>query len=147
MDSSTRLRLSSRRMRWILLLFDFRGRIGRATWWVSGLIWGVVWTAAEAYRPSIEPPALGKWLLVAIVGTGVLSVFALGIKRLHDRDRSGWWLPLFYVVPGLSYGVADAFGPVDNAELAVAFYAVGIATGLCGLVELGLLPGTVGPNR
>ena len=131
-----------------LLLFGFRGRIGRATWWITGFIWGIILTAAEAYRPSIEPPELGKWLFVAIAAVYVLSVVALGIKRLHDRDRSGWRLLIFFLVPGLSYALADAFvGPADDAMLAVALYAIGIVAGVWALIELGLLSGTHGQNR
>lgn len=131
-----------------LLLFDFRGRIGRATWWITGFIWGIILTAAEIYRPSIEPPELGKWLFIAIATVYVLSVVALGIKRLHDRDRSGWRLLIFFLAPGLSYALADAFvGPADDAMLAVALYAIGIAAGVWAFIELGLLPGTHGPNR
>jgi len=29
----------------------------------------------------------------------VVSVTAAGIKRLHDRDKSGWWLLLLDLVP------------------------------------------------
>ena len=27
----------------------------------------------------------------------IVSGLAVGIKRLHDRDKSGWWLLLFYL--------------------------------------------------
>jgi uncharacterized membrane protein YhaH (DUF805 family) len=131
-----------------LLLFGFRGRIGRATWWITGFIWGVILTAAEIYRPSIQPPEFGKWLFVAVGAVYVLSVVALGIKRLHDRDKSGWRLLIFFLVPGLSYALADTFvGPADDAMLAVALYAIGIAAGVWAFIELGLLPGTRGQNR
>ena len=36
----------------------------------------------------------------------LVSAFAVGIKRLNDRDRSGWWIVLFYVGPA----VLDAIG-------------------------------------
>ena len=129
------------------LLFGFHGRIGRATWWITGLIWGVILTAAEVYRPSIEPPERGKWLLAAVAAVYVLSAVALGIKRLHDRDRSGWRILIFFLVPGLAYAVADAFAGPTDAMLAVVLYAIGIAAGVWALIELGLLPGTHGENR
>jgi uncharacterized membrane protein YhaH (DUF805 family) len=47
------------------------------------------------------------------------SSIAVGVKRCHDRDRSGWFLLLGLV-------------PILNLWL---------------LVELGFLEGTVGPNR
>ena len=35
-----------------------------------------------------------------------ISGFAVGVKRLHDRDKSGWYLLLFYIVPGVLFGAA-----------------------------------------
>ena len=40
----------------------------------------------------------------------LISGIAVGIKRLHDRDKGGWWLLLFYVVPGLLGGIGMATG-------------------------------------
>jgi len=28
-----------------------------------------------------------------------VSWFAIGVKRLHDRDKSGWWIVVFYILP------------------------------------------------
>jgi uncharacterized membrane protein YhaH (DUF805 family) len=47
------------------------------------------------------------------------SSFAVGVKRCHDRDRRGWFL-LIGIIPLLNLWL---------------------------LVELGMLPGTAGPNR
>ena len=30
-----------------------------------------------------------------------ISSLAVGVKRLHDRNKSGWYLVLFYIVPGI----------------------------------------------
>ena len=32
---------------------------------------------------------------------------ATAIKRLHDRDKSGWWIVPFFVVPGLFSQFSD----------------------------------------
>src|SRR3954470_20867726 len=32
---------------------------------------------------------------------------ATGIKRLHDRDRSGWWIVPFFFVPNLLFHFSD----------------------------------------
>ncbi|HEY0849923.1 MAG TPA: DUF805 domain-containing protein [Bradyrhizobium sp.] len=42
-------------------------------------------------------------LLAKAIGTALcLWVYlAASIKRLHDRDKSGWWIVPFFVIPGL----------------------------------------------
>ncbi len=44
-----------------------------------------------------------EFVLLAILYLPLVWVgLALGAKRLHDRDKSAWWLLLFYFVPWLS---------------------------------------------
>jgi len=72
-----------------------------------------------------------------------LAAFAIGVKRLHDRNKNGWLIVLFYVVPSILAGIANA------SEHAVASSLLGLASfviSIWGLVELGFLRGTVGPN-
>src|SRR5262245_40233143 len=40
-----------------------------------------------------------------------VSGLAIGAKRLHDRDRSGWWILLFYAVPAALWIIA---GKMNN---------------------------------
>ena len=63
----------------------------------------------------------GIWLLAVIIPS-----IALNVRRLHDRDMSGWWY--------LGYIVAS-FVPVVNLIAFVAYLVVMV------------LPGTPGPNR
>ena len=63
----------------------------------------------------------GIWLLAVIIPS-----IALNVRRLHDRDMSGWWY--------LGYIVAS-FVPVVNLIAFVAYVVVMV------------LPGTPGPNR
>jgi len=57
----------------------------------------------DAYR-SLTWADLPR-LLVKLFGSSLLMwvYFATSIKRLHDRDKSGWWMVPFFVVPGI-YG-------------------------------------------
>lgn len=41
--------------------------------------------------------ALGGLAIIFVIGANVLSI-AYGIRRLHDIDKSGWWI-LLSVVP------------------------------------------------
>lgn len=82
------------------LLFGFKGRINRAKFWLAALIYAVFFLAVVGITMSMSSS------LDALFGVGliayiplIVSGIAVGIKRLHDRDKSGWWLLLFYVGP------------------------------------------------
>jgi uncharacterized membrane protein YhaH (DUF805 family) len=69
---------------------------------------------------------------------------AISVKRLHDRNKSAWWMLLFFVFPGLFDQFADRLGD----SYPVIF--VGFASFVCcvwGFIEFGFLKGTHGTNR
>ena len=72
------------------------------------------------------------------------SYAAVSIKRLHDRNKSGWWIVPFIVATGLYSHVCNWLGDSDAAPL------VGLAMFVAfiwGFVEMCCLRGTRGPNR
>lgn len=69
---------------------------------------------------------------------------ATGIKRLHDRNRSGWWIVAFFFVPGL-FGQFSDLLPDSNWSLPFSLAASSLW--LWGFVELFIVPGTPGYNR
>ena len=133
------------------LLFTYEGRINRAKYWLAGLLCLVVMLAAAllakslGYFETFFGAAMFGWIVV-----GIPSAF-LGIKRLHDRDKSGWWLLLFYVAPtAIDYiGAVITGTPIDAEGTAATlpFTLAGAAISIWALVELGFLRGTAGPNR
>ena len=86
-------------------------------------------------------------LRVGFVGLAVvaflLTLIIVAVKRLHDRDKSAWWLAIFYGVPILFDSAAYAVG----ANLALFFVAPAALINLWALIEFGLLRGSLGPNR
>jgi uncharacterized membrane protein YhaH (DUF805 family) len=73
-----------------------------------------------------------------------ISAFAVGVKRLHDRDKSGWWVLLFLLAPSVLGSIANTSEqPLVGFVLGLASFVISI----WALVELGFLRGTVGPNR
>jgi uncharacterized membrane protein YhaH (DUF805 family) len=136
------------------ILFSFAGRLNRAAYWATTvgvyLIAALLLWAAIALALSRSPltsiihgsDALAIILAVAIVLALVWVGLALGIKRLHDRNKSGWWLLLFYFVPAVLHGLGrhgDAGGTILSL--------IGFAISIWALVELGFLRGTAGENR
>ena len=69
---------------------------------------------------------------------------ATTIKRLHDRDKSGWWMVPFFAVPGLYNQFADRL-PDSHADLPLAIAASALC--LWGFIEMCCLKGSRKTNR
>ncbi|MGU7769251.1 DUF805 domain-containing protein [Burkholderia sp. MR1-5-21] len=85
-------------LKWFL--FFFNGRIGRLEWWIYTVITGVISLLVDAMTRDAGDDA-PIWLVLSVLAIAVLAVWtclAVGVKRLHDIDKSGWWL-LLYLVP------------------------------------------------
>ena len=134
------------------LLFGFQGRINRAKFWLtipltfiglSFLLWivGGALLARGADVPVTASPTYAVVISALFFTVFAASIAAVGVKRLHDRDKSGWWLVLFYFAPA----ALDRPGPYSGME--EVFEAASFGLSLWALVELGFLRGTGGPNR
>ncbi len=124
----------------VTLLFSYEGRINRAKYWIAALVYFIVMLVAGAILfilPGIPGFILIGVLYVAMAVSGIM----VGIKRLHDCDMSGWWLLVFYLVPGLLSGAGTTMG----GELILNL--ISLAISIWAIVQLGFLRGTVGPNR
>jgi uncharacterized membrane protein YhaH (DUF805 family) len=102
---------------------------------------------------EIEPTGAFGVVLGILGLVNLWIIYALGAKRLHDRDRSGWWLaaPLLGLVIAIAFASMALSLPEGGREpwntLGVfAFFTI-VGTVLWLLLELGFLPGTDGPNR
>jgi uncharacterized membrane protein YhaH (DUF805 family) len=139
------------------LFFGFRGRINRAKYWLALLI-----LFAADLALTLLGRAVGGGTTLQVVSYAVnLAVFiatlAPGIKRLHDRDRSAWWLCLFYLGPFLVgitgwllvWATAGSFGDIRVFSLFLfrVFLLGGIVLAIWGTIEVGFRRGTAGYNR
>lgn len=91
-------------MNWTHYLFSFNGRINRAKWWLFllvclGYVIGAMVIAFVFGAINLSLAAI--WGLIVLLGYLVLyfSALAVSAKRLHDRNKSAWWLLLFYGIP------------------------------------------------
>ena len=137
------------------LFFGFSGRLNRGKYWLAVVVFVVISAIMSALDLALGPDSISAALLNAIVGiVTFISGLAVGIKRLHDRDKSGWWLLVFYVVPGILITIALIIGiygvateSMGNLGTATLLGLASLAIGVWAFVELGCLRGTVGPNR
>src|SRR5665213_4572669 len=108
------------------LLFSFQGRTRRLHYWLAAIAVSVVFgVIISVLRPMSgmaqgTPNPIFMGLIVILYIADLYISVALGAKRCHDRDKSAWWLLLFYFVPILGW--------------------------IWGFIELGILDGTPGPN-
>jgi len=143
-------------MDWTTLLFGFKGRINRAKYWLAALLYIVVMVALIVFfiyalgdfsKDRIGEIVGTSLLFIAIGGVFLIflvwSSFATGIKRLHDRGKSGWWMLVFFVLPAIIGIGADSIEGTSS----FALNAISIALNIWGFVELGCLRGTQGPNE
>jgi uncharacterized membrane protein YhaH (DUF805 family) len=73
---------------------------------------------------------------------------ATSIKRLHDRDKSGWWLVPFVVFPGLCGRFGDRLGDLPGGSYAVTLLGlVAFVLYIWALVEMYFLRGSPRTNR
>jgi uncharacterized membrane protein YhaH (DUF805 family) len=131
-------------------LFNATGRINRAKYWRSLMLFGVggllvaviLFTAA-----GIAAPVFVVMLVVALI-PWLIWGFVIHTERLHDRDKSAWWLLVFYGLPALLGPVARiASSPgVPGATLHYILALAGFALSIWGFFEIGCLPGTGGSN-
>ncbi|KAB2848740.1 MAG: DUF805 domain-containing protein [Hyphomicrobiaceae bacterium] len=119
------------------ILFSFNGRINRGKFWLgvllpsAALVIFAIVVSLVLGPLVIEVPAVGgkpattlinfkSAVPVGIAYLGLLwTSLAVGVKRFHDRGKSGWWV-LIVLVP--------------------------VIGGLWYLIELGILEGNKGPN-
>src|SRR5262249_13338833 len=118
------------------------GRFTRLQWW-RFQIWGMFCFIARIFVSiNIAHDALRVFVGLAVV-VFLLTLIIVAVKRLHDRDKSAWWLAIFYGVPLLLDSAANTAG----ANLALFFVAPAALINLWALIELGLLRRSLGPNR
>jgi uncharacterized membrane protein YhaH (DUF805 family) len=131
------------------LFFGFSGRIPRKTYWLASLAviaYLLVAFAVVAVLFLESGDAFGTLFLPGLLLSvpAVWAGLAIGVKRLHDRDKSGWWVLLFYWLPGVLERMSDRMGEGGGA---LVLLLLSVAISIWALVEIGFLRGTMGANR
>ena len=136
-------------MDWGHLFFKFDGRVNRAKFWIAVLIFAainvVLAIVGYVMDQSVVFQALNSMLGIVIL----IASIAVGVKRLHDRNKSGWYLLLFYLVPSILVVIGVLIGAFmeDSAIIATVLGLLAFAIGVWAFVEMGCLRGTIGVNQ
>ncbi len=166
-------------MQWMLMPLrryaDFSGRSRRMEFWMwqvakalVSLIFWVLFAAVSGGEIMATDNDLGQLvaaggalmvlsLICVIVGLGtIIPDLAVTVRRLHDTERSGWWIlaPLVpYFVFWVITGTATTSGPsleefraAGIGTAGLVFLSAAVAMSLVLLVFY-FLDGTPGPNR
>ena len=131
-------------------LFGAGGRINRAKYWRSVLIYvgaGLMTAVTLFAAAGIAAPLFILMVLVVLLPWLLWGV-SLTTERLHDRDKSAWWLVVFYVLPGVLGQLANLawFAGTAGGVLQTILALAALALTIWGFVEIGCLPGTTGSN-
>ena len=128
--------------------FTFQGRLNRKPYWLMNVImFGVALVAfiVIGMLAGLLPLfwILGAPLFVAFVWAGL----AIGARRLHDRNKSAWWLLPYQIVPailGVPQTLLERGGGIPAANL---LGLISFAISMWALADLGFMKGKPGPNR
>jgi uncharacterized membrane protein YhaH (DUF805 family) len=156
-------------MKWTELLFSFRGRIRRLHFWLTTLVFGFAagiltstfQSIAQTYGMGETNPDTHQFeptgpLSIAIFAVTLANLWvnlALSVKRLHDRDRTGWWIAAMSlsIIVAVGLGFLTLMQPEGQREplntiVIIAVIAAGVLL-VWLVIEIGFFRGTRGPNR
>jgi uncharacterized membrane protein YhaH (DUF805 family) len=121
--------------------FGLSGRISRSQFWLGML--GVATTIGCAMALAFWTPF--GYAAIPLVLIAFVSLYIVAIKRLHDRNKSGWWTLVFLWAPGVMDRLSDKV--VEESAGWWILVLIGTVLTLWGLVELGFRRGTDGDNE
>jgi uncharacterized membrane protein YhaH (DUF805 family) len=131
--------------------FSFSGRIGRARYWLLSLLYLLgyvvlsvllitigIMTGATLDSPITIVMAI---LFILVLIPMAIAVASIGVRRLHDRGKTGWWLLLYYAVPLWTMPQRNNW---QGGGLVFQLVCLGVL--IWALVDLGCLRGEAGSN-
>jgi uncharacterized membrane protein YhaH (DUF805 family) len=134
----------------VSFLFSFKGRVGRGAYllgtfgffFLTVLLMLAVGFEMPTPGQLPAPPGLGVSLVLLVLSVALMwSTWALGAKRLHDINKSGWWLGAG-IAACLVAGLVGLVVPVLGG---LGFLGAGLL-GLYVSIQMLLFKGDKGPN-
>jgi uncharacterized membrane protein YhaH (DUF805 family) len=128
----------------------FSGRAPRAEYWWFYLGYMILYVLLQVL---VRISAVFGLLGLAYLGL-IIPMLAVGVRRLHDTNRSGWWLlaPIVPYAAGFAMIIPQVVGGAGTAAAmttagpAMILLAIGFILAIVIFIFT-VLPGTKGPNR
>jgi uncharacterized membrane protein YhaH (DUF805 family) len=128
-------------------MFDvFKGRIGRARYWGLTRLCMLAFIAAyfsvvltvnyASARPVNYVAAVVAILGALLFFATCVALLGIGIWRLHDRGKSGFWIIAYYAMPFVM-----AFLAIDPEGQSMVLNCIALAILVWAFVGLGILKG------
>jgi uncharacterized membrane protein YhaH (DUF805 family) len=144
---------------------EFGGRSSRSEFWFFVLFYIIIAVVASILDAVVFNSQGGIGILYGIVLlVHLIPSISVSVRRLHDIDRTGWWVLVFFLAPivvlivsMIAMGgsiIAMMSGGEEAAAAGIA--SMGVAFLIMALVNLVILivaivfyvtPGPPGPNR
>jgi uncharacterized membrane protein YhaH (DUF805 family) len=129
---------------------DFNGRARRSEYWWFVLFALLVGIATAVIDRIVAPEyvaAHGRGPVGMLASLALLlPSIAVSVRRLHDIDRTGWWIGIFYVA--IIVLAFFAIGAAFTGHAAAALIMLLMILALCiWLIVWFATKGTAGPNR
>jgi uncharacterized membrane protein YhaH (DUF805 family) len=127
-------------------LFAVKGRANRALYWKTII---PVWLAflIVAVLSMILRSEVIAGLAAVVLAIGLVIVFCVSVRRLHDREKSWTWVLIFILLPSLLRALGGYFDGYGAMGPAAGLSILALAFGVWGFVEMGCLKGSQGLNR
>jgi uncharacterized membrane protein YhaH (DUF805 family) len=92
---------------------EFDGRASRKEYWMFTFMNTLVYVVVSFVAGAVLPQSLGGVVTGLYALAILLPSIAVGIRRLHDTNRSGWWL-LIGIIPFIGALVLLVFFVLDS---------------------------------
>ncbi|MBU1377541.1 MAG: DUF805 domain-containing protein [Alphaproteobacteria bacterium] len=133
-------------------LFSFQGRARRGVYWLSTVPLALIMLVAVGLTMAEDErvPVAVIVFAVAVIAVTLLGIIAVSVRRLHDRNKSGWWMLLYWLAPtllapGVEGEAALISLPIPGANTVFALLSVGLS--VWSFVDLACLKGSPRGNR
>jgi uncharacterized membrane protein YhaH (DUF805 family) len=133
-------------------LFSPAGRTSRSQFWLRWflpvvaihiVLWIVIAIGAAADSTTVATTFFVIWIVFSLLT--LWPSIAVQVKRIHDRNKTGW-LVLAYWIPSGLQTILFAAGASDNwAGTILNLITAGV--GIWFFIEFGCMRGTIGANQ
>jgi uncharacterized membrane protein YhaH (DUF805 family) len=136
-------------MDFVNIFITFSGRINRAKYWIAFLIYAAISFVFNVAAYLADQSTAVQVINAVVTVVLIISSFGVAIQRLHDRNKSGWYILLFVIAPGILLAAGLVIGTMSSGSgfVATALWLLAFAIGIWGFVELGCLRGSIGQNK